>query len=468
MISKENITEESRLTIKNTVANQKVYFNTNATKDIKFRRLQLQKLLNIIKLNEGLLYEAIYEDFGKSEFVSYITELGLIYSEIKLAIKKLPKWSKRRKVGSDIANLPGRSFIEPEPFGVCLIIGTWNYPVQLSILPAVSAIAAGNTIIIKPSELASNSSKVMAEILNSAFDEQFLKVIEGGVDVSTELLKQKFDKIFYTGGSSVGKIVMKAAAENLCPVVLELGGKSPAFVLEDANLKMAAKRIAFGKFINGGQTCVAPDYILIKKEIKSKFIEELKTQIIKIYSSNPAESESFTKIINERHFQRLSKLIDRDKVVFGGDTDSDINYIAPTILDHVGWDDGVMQEEIFGPILPIIEFDNIDKVIKKVKERNKPLSLYIFSKSKKVINRINMEISFGGGMVNDTISYFANEKLPFGGVGYSGMGNYHGKFGFDTFSHNKSLLYKTNLFEPFIKYPPYTKSKLRIVRWLLE
>lgn len=450
------------------IEKQKEFFNSNKTKDIKFRKLQLSKLLSCLKENESLMYDAIYKDFKKSKFETYETELSLIYHEIKLAIKSLPKWSKRKKVSTGLPNFPGSSYIMPEPLGVTLVIGAWNYPYQLSILPAVSAIAAGNTAIIKPSELSENSSKIMAEILNTAFAEEVLHVVEGGVEVNTELLKQKFDKIFFTGSSAVGKIVMKAASENLCPVVLELGGKSPAFILDDANIKIAAKRIVFGKFINGGQSCVAPDYLLIRKGIKEKFIEELKKQILQIHGPNPSESEAFTNIINQRHFERLLKLINENKVIFGGNYDKEKNYISPTLLNNVSWDDAVMQEEIFGPILPIIEFEELDDVIEKIKERDKPLALYIFSNCTKAIDKITKEISFGGGMINDTMAHLANANLPFGGVGYSGMGNYHGKFGFDAFSHQKSILYKTNLFEPFIKYPPYTNSKFRIMKWLLE
>jgi len=447
---------------------QSEFFNSNKTKDIDFRKQSLKKLLNLLKDNEDKLYQAIYKDFKKSEFETYETELALIYHEIKLAIKKLPNWSRRKTVGTDMANLPGRSFLMPEPLGNTLVIGAWNYPYQLSILPAVASIAAGNTVIIKPSELAVNTSKVMAEIINNAFDKEYFHVIEGGIPETTELLKQKFDKIFYTGSSMVGKIVMKAAAENLCPVVLELGGKSPAIVLDDANIKMAAKRIVYGKFLNGGQTCVAPDYILTHKSIKQKLVNEIINQVNVIHGDKPIESEAFVRIITPRHFDRLVKLIDDKKVVMGGDSIKEELYIAPTLLDNVDWDDAVMQEEIFGPILPIIEFENLDEAIKKVKERSKPLALYLFTTCSRMREKVFNEISFGGGMLNDTLTHLTNTSLPFGGVGYSGMGNYHGKFGFDSFSHQKSIIHKTNLIEPFIKYPPYTKLKSKIIKWVLE
>lgn len=460
--------KSNNFNFKEIVQNQSKFFNSNKTKDLNFRKQKLKKLLYILKNNEDKLYKAIYKDFKKSQFETYETELALIYHEIKLAIKKLPKWSSKKSVGTDMANLPGRSYLMPEPLGNTLVIGAWNYPYQLSILPAVASIAAGNTVIIKPSEIAANTSGVMAEIINSNFDKEYFHVLEGGILETTELLKQKFDKIFYTGSSMVGKIVMKAAAENLCPVVLELGGKSPAFVLDDANIKMAAKRIVYGKFLNGGQTCVAPDYILAHKSIKQKLVEEIINQVKEIHGEQPIESEAFVRIITPRHFDRLIKLIDNEKVIMGGDSIKEELYIAPTLLDNVDWDDIVMQEEIFGPILPVIEFENLDDAIKKVKERSKPLALYLFTTCSRVRDKIFNEISFGGGMLNDTLMQLTNSRLPFGGVGYSGMGNYHGKFGFDAFSHHKSIIHKTNLIEPFIKYPPYTKIKSRIIKWVLE
>lgn len=450
------------------VEKQKKFFNSNKTKDLRFRRNKLEQLLNILKSNEKKLYQAIFKDFKKSEFETFETELALIYHEIKLSIKKLPHWAKKNKVCTDLANLPGKSYIISEPLGNTLVIGAWNYPYQLSILPAVAAMAAGNTVIIKPSELAENTSKIMVEIINQAFDENYLHVIEGGIEETTELLKQKFDKIFYTGSSPVGKIVMKAAAENLCPVVLELGGKSPAIVLEDANIKMTAKRIVYGKFLNAGQTCVAPDYILAHKNVKEKLIAEIKRQIIIIHGENPSESEALVRIITKRHFNRIIKLIDNKKVIIGGLFNEEDLFISPTVIDNVNWEDKIMQDEIFGPLLPIIEFDKIEDIINKIKERPKPLALYLFTTSSSKRKRIFHEISFGGGMLNDTITHLTNASLPFGGVGYSGMGNYHGKFGFDAFSHHKSIIQKTNLIEPFIKYPPYTKFKMKIIKWVLN
>ena len=447
---------------------QRAFFNTNATKDPEFRIRQLKQLKSVLKANEKLLDEAIYKDFRKSSFENYVTELSLIYHEINLAIGNLKDWSRKKKVATPISMQPGKSYILPEPLGVTLVIGAWNYPYQLSILPAVSALAAGNTVIIKPSELAAHTSNIMAQLLNKHFDVQMLHVVEGGVPETTELLKEPFDKIFYTGSSNVGRIIMKAAAEHLTPVTLELGGKSPAFVFKDANLKITAKRLVWAKFLNGGQTCVAPDYLLVEKDIKEPLIEEIEKQISAILGENPKESEAFVRIINQRHFDRLMRLIDSVKVIFGGANSPEDLYIAPTLMDGVTYDDAVMQEEIFGPILPIIEFEDLDWAIAEVKKRDKPLALYVFSSSKKTARRIFHEISFGGGALNDAIMHLANSALPFGGVGNSGMGSYHGKTGFDTFSHFKSIYEHSTLLEPPVKYPPYSKTKLKLLRMMME
>jgi len=450
------------------VKSQLEYFNSNVTKDVNFRIKQLKKFSLVLKTNESLLDKAIYKDFKKSSFENYLTELSLVYHEINLAIRNLKKWSKKKKVSTSMAMIPGSSYIIPEPLGVTLTIGAWNYPYQLSLAPVVAAIAAGNTVVVKPSELSLNSSNVMAKIINESFESRYFHVVEGGVDETTELLKQKFDKIFYTGSVGVGKIIMKAAAEHLTPVTLELGGKSPAFIFKDAKLKITAKRLVWAKFLNGGQTCVAPDYLLVEKGIKEKLLLEIKKQIIEIHGDNPQKSEAFVRIINPRHYDRILKLIDVKKVCIGGKTDKSDLYIAPTVMDNVSFDDAVMQEEIFGPILPIIEFSNLDSAIKMVKDRPKPLSLYIFSTSNKSIDKIFHEISFGGGAVNDAVMQLANSNLPFGGVGDSGMGNYHGKAGFDTFSHFKSIYYHSNIIEPSIKYTPYSDWKLKLLSRMME
>lgn len=447
---------------------QNDFFIENKTKPISFRINQLKHFLQVLKSNEDLLYEAIDKDFGKSEFETYETELSIIYHETRLAIKKLKTWSKPKNVRTNLVNFPGKSQIYSEPYGTTLVIGAWNYPYQLTLVPAVSAITAGNTVIIKPSELAANTSAAMAKIINENFKEDFLYVLEGGVSETTDLLNQKFDKIFFTGSTNVGRIVYEAAAKNLTPVTLELGGKSPTFVFPDANLKMTAKRIAWGKFLNGGQTCIAPDYVLVHKDIKEKFLDEFKKQIIKIQGENPKGSESYVRIINKRNFERLIQLVDKDKIYYGGERNPDDLYISPTVMHNISFEDKVMQDEIFGPILPVIEFDNLDEMITKVKQRPKPLALYVFTKKESVKKKILNEISFGGGCVNDTIMHLTNPKLPFGGVGSSGMGSYHGKMGFDCFSHKKSVLYKGTWFEPFLKYKPYTKLNKKILKWIIE
>ncbi|HAF28256.1 MAG TPA: aldehyde dehydrogenase [Bacteroidales bacterium] len=447
---------------------QKDYFQSNKTKSIRFRIDELKKFRKILKDNESLLYEAIDKDFGKSVYETYETELSLIYHEINTAIQKVKSWSKPRRVGTNLANFPGKSRIYPEPYGNTLVIGAWNYPYQLTLVPVVSAIAAGNTVIVKPSELASNTSEVMRKLINENFDPGFLYVKEGGVAETTDLLNQKFDKIFFTGSTTVGRIVYQAAAKNLTPVTLELGGKSPTFVFPDCNLKTTAKRIVWGKFLNGGQTCVAPDYILVHSDIKEKFLVEFKNQIVKILGENPKGSEAYVRIINKANFNRLVNLIDKDKIFYGGETDEEKLYISPTILTNVSFDSKVMEDEIFGPVLPIIEFDNLDAIIQKVKERPKPLSLYVFTKNDNLKKKIIDEISFGGGCVNDTIMHLTNPKLPFGGVGFSGTGNYHAKAGFFAFSHMKSVLYKGTWFEPFLKYRPYTQLNLKILKWIIE
>ncbi|NVK65117.1 MAG: aldehyde dehydrogenase [Flavobacteriales bacterium] len=446
---------------------QKAYFNTNTTKDVAYRIAQLKKLKALIQANEQEIFDAIYADFGKSEFETYLTELALLRHEIDLCIKKTKRWSKRKRVWSGIANFPSKSYIIPEPLGVCLVIGAWNYPYQLSLLPALTALAAGNTVIMKPSELPSRTSAVMAKMINEHFAADYFHVIEGGVEETTELLNQPFDKIFFTGSIPVGKIVYEAAAKNLTPVTLELGGKSPTFVLQDADLKMTAKRIAWAKFINAGQTCVAPDYILVEKSIEDKFIEALKVELENYPQSSDQFDDNYVKIINTKNFDRLSELIDKEKVCYGGNQNREERFISPTIMKNVSFDDPIMEDEIFGPILPILSFSDLNQAIHEVKARPKPLSCYVYSKNKSSINKLLHEVSFGGGCVNDSIMHLAVSKLPFGGVGHSGIGSYHGKVGFDTFSHQKSILHKGFWFEPPIKYAPYSPKKLKIIRWLI-
>ena len=444
---------------------QKTFFNSHATKDLDFRKAQLQKLKKVVKSNEKLLYDAIYQDFGKSEFETFGTEISFIYKDIDYYLKNLKSFAKPKNVLTNIVNQMGSSKIVFEPLGNCLVIGAWNYPYQLTLTPVIAAIAAGNTCMIKPSELPENTMKAMAKLINENFDAQFLYVVEGGVEETTAILKLRFDKIFFTGSPRVGKIVYKAAAEHLTPVTLELGGKSPAFVTEKADLNIAARRIVWGKFINAGQTCVAPDYLYVAENIKEKFLKVLIEEIKKRnYTDNV---DHYCKIINERNFERLEKMIDREKVVFGGETNREKKYISPTVLDHVTWDDAVMQEEIFGPILPILTYKNLETAMQTVVEGEKPLSAYLFSNDAKEQELFTQNLSFGGGCINDTLMHLSNDRLPFGGVGNSGIGHYHGKFGFIAFSHQKAILKKSNYLEPELKYPPYSDAKLNILKKLL-
>ena len=447
---------------------QRHYFNSNTTKAVDFRIEQLKKFKTILQENEALLYDAIYKDFGKSRFDTYVSELSLIYHELNLAIKRVKKWSRIRKARTNLVNFPARSYILPEPLGVSLIIGAWNYPYQLSLVPVLSSLAAGNTVILKPSELPANTARVMAELINQSFDSQYFHVVEGGVSVTTELLEQRFDKIFFTGSIPVGKIVHQAAARHLTPVTLELGGKSPAFIMADCNMKMTVRRLIWSKFLNAGQTCVAPDYVLIEKAAQELFLELAFEELARYPKDFSAFSDHYTRIINDKNVDRLSSLIDPDKVCYGGNVDRDNRFIAPTIMKDVTFDDPIMEDEIFGPILPVITFNNLEDAIQKVKNRPKPLSLYVYSKSKKTVNTILSQISFGGGAVNDSVMHLVNSHLPFGGVGSSGMGSYHAKTGFDTFSHHKSILKKPFWFELGLKYPPYNQSKLTWIKRIMN
>ncbi len=446
---------------------QQQFFQNNATKSVAFRISQLKKVRDILKNNEQRLFEAIYADFGKSAFETYITELGIMYEEINSLIKHLPYWSKRKRVWTGLANFPAKSYILQEPLGVTLVIGAWNYPYQLSILPALTAMAAGNTVIIKPSEMPSRTSEIMAELINSNFDQHYIHVVQGGVEVTTELLELPFDKIFFTGSTHVGRIVYQAAAKHLTPVTLELGGKSPTFVLKDADVTMTAKRIIWAKFLNAGQTCVAPDYVLVHRGIEPQLLDALRSETSNMYNFKDGIPENYLQIINERNFDRLKELIDEEKCIYGGSHDRTRRFIEPTILHNVQFTDKIMEDEIFGPILPVLSFEDLDEAIKRVKDRPKPLSCYIYGKDKKMIDKILHEVSFGGGCINDSIMHLSNSRLPFGGVGHSGMGSYHGKAGFDSFSHHKSILEKPFWFEAPIKYAPYTSWKKKLVKWLL-
>lgn len=447
------------------LSDQREFFNTQKTKNIKFRKMYLEKLKEVIQKNENLLYEAIYADFGKSKFDTFTTEISFILKDIDYYLKNLNSLSKPKRVGTNLANQLGSSKIYPEPLGCTLVIGAWNYPYQLSFSPMIAALAAGNTCMLKPSEIAENSMKAMAKIINENFPKEYLYVAEGGIEEITEILKLKFDKIFFTGSSTVGKIVYQAAAKHLTPVTLELGGKSPAIVTSSANFEVAAKRIVWGKFLNAGQTCVAPDYILVDEKVKDSFLDSLKSYIQKF--NYGIDAEQYTRIINEKNYNRLVNLIDQEKIFYGGKTDSSKNYIEPTLLHNVTWEDAVMQEEIFGPILPILTFKNFNEALLQISAHDKPLAAYLFTSNSDEKESFTSKVSFGGGCINDVVMHLSNDHLPFGGVGNSGIGNYHGKYGFQAFSHMKSVLDRATWGEPDLKYPPYSEKKLSWIKKLL-
>lgn len=441
---------------------QKEFYKSHQTVSVSFRKENLKKLKKILIANEERLCAAIYKDFRKSAFDTYANELSMLYAEIDFFVKNLSRLCKPQKVTINLANMPGSNYIYKEPYGNTLIIGAWNYPYQLTLLPVVTAIAAGNTCIIKPSELPENTMKLMAELINENFPPEFLYVVQGGISETTEILKYPYDKIFFTGSPKVGKIVYEAAAKNLTPVTLELGGKSPLIITQSADIDVAVKRLVWGKFLNAGQTCIAPDYLLVEKSIQPKVLEKLKE---KLEAFNYADgAEHYTSIINKRNFDRLTALIDPQKIFYGGKSNEESLYISPTILENVLWTDAVMLEEIFGPILPVLTYDNFEETLDKINRMEKPLSAYLFSNDDKEKEQFLTRLSFGGGCINDVIMHVTNPRMPFGGVGNSGMGSYHGVYGFDTFSHSKSIVKKALWGEPNLRYPPYTATKLNLIK----
>lgn len=453
--------------VKQILLNQKTYFASQETKSIEYRMEQLKKLKAGVKKHEKNIIDALALDLNKSELEAYSTEIGILYEEINFTIKRLRKWAKAKKVRSALTHVGSKGYILSEPYGVVLIIAPWNYPFQLALSPLVGAIAAGNTAVIKPSELTPNVSALIGDILNELFSPSYIAVVEGGVSTSQALMEQSFDYIFFTGSVPVGKIVMEAAAKHLTPVTLELGGKSPTIVHEDANIKLAAKRIVFGKFMNAGQTCIAPDYLLVHRKVKKELMEGMKEAIKEFYGEKPIESKAYSKIVNERHYQRLKGYLNDGKITFGGERSDDKLRIAPTLLEEVNIDSPVMNEEIFGPIFPVIEYSSLDEAIMFINSRPKPLALYLFTQSKETEEQVMGRISFGGGAINDTLMHIATPYLPFGGVGESGMGNYHGKYSFETFSHEKSILKQTNRFDFTFRYPS-AKNGLKFIKKLLK
>ncbi len=445
---------------------QKKLFNSGHTKNTTCRKDYLLRLKNLLEHNEERLYEAIYKDFGKSPFDTFNTELSIIYKEIDYYLKNIGRLSKPKKVKTNLLNQPASSYIYTEPLGCVLIIGAWNYPYQLSLMPAIAALAAGNTCFIKPSEQTPNTLNLLKEIINNNFPKAYVYVIDGGVEEISEVLKLPFDKIFFTGSPKIGRVVYEAAAKNLIPVTLELGGKSPVIVTKSANLESAARRIIWGKFLNAGQTCIAPDYVLAEKSIKQHLIRLFKQNLIEFGYKEGADC--YTRIINKRNFDRIKTLINPDKVCYGGETNEKHLYISPTLLDNVTWQDPVMQEEIFGPVLPIISFSDYSEEINKLSRLEKPLAAYLFTKDESEKDLFLNKLSFGGGCINDTVMHISNENLPFGGVGNSGIGSYHGDAGFATFSHAKSILDKKGIIEPDLKYPPYNEDKFRWLKLILK
>ena len=459
---------KKQLDVTRILAQHHQLFNTHCTKDIAFRVEQLEKLqASILKYKQPLM-DALKEDLGKSPVESYATEIGFVLNSLKETKKKLPKWAKDKKVSTPIFLFPSKSKRHYEPYGTALIIGPFNYPFQLLIEPLIGAISAGNTVVLKPSEMVPAVSKVMKEMVSDTFDDHYITVIEGGIETNIELLKHPFDYIFFTGSTTVGKEVMKAAAEHLTPITLELDGKSPAIILKDVDIKQAAKRIMYGKTLNAGQTCVAPDYVLIHEELKQSFIEECKKVIHHFYGENVQDSPDFARIVNEKHTTRLMTILEdsKDEILVGGHVDLKDCYIEPTLLDSE-WDSPSMKDELFGPLLPIVSFQDLDKTITQINKRSKPLALYIFSKDKDLQNNIIHETSSGRVSINNTIFHLVSPNLPFGGVGNSGMGSYHGKYSFTTFSHERGILLSKKLEPPFI-FPPYSSTSLKWIRRFLN
>ncbi len=435
--------------------------------DIGYRKETLKKLLYNIQKSEDLIIKALYDDFQKPEFEAVVTETHYVISDLKDTIKNINSWAKPKRVFPSLLNFPSSDYIYKEPYGNILIIAPWNYPFQLAICPLIAAVAAGNRVTLKPSELTPHTSAIIAKIIEKTFHINHVEVFEGGVEVSNKLLAQRWDYIFFTGSVAVGKIIAKAAAENLTPVTLELGGKNPCIVDETANLKLAAKRIVWGKFINAGQTCIAPDYVLVQKNMKVNFITYLIEEILKAYGKKIDKSPDFARIINTKNWFRLTNMIQNENVLFGGESDANKLYIAPTLLEEPDLDSPVMKEEIFGPILPILTYENENDIENVVSRYEKPLSFYIFSENNSFAEKLIAKYSFGGGCVNDSVIHFSNKRLPFGGVGHSGIGAYHGQRSFDTFSHHKSIVKKGNWLDLPMRYAPY-KDKLASIKRILD
>ena len=454
--------------IKDLVTRQRKYFQTGATLPVSARTAALRKLYAAISSNEKEIHNALKKDLGKSGFESYMCETGLVLEEISYMLKHVQRFAGEKRVRTPLAQFHSRSYQKPSPYGVVLIMSPWNYPFMLTLSPLVDALAAGNTAVVKPSAYSPYTSEVLQTILSQCFDPQYVSVVTGGRAENTCLLKEHFDYIFFTGSQAVGKEVMRNAAEHLTPVTLGLGGKSPCIVDQTADIKLAARRIVFGKYLNCGQTCVAPDYIYCHRAVKDRLIKEVQKQIQKQYGKQPLRNPNYGKIINEKHFDRILGLIDEKKVVHGGNSDRKTLRIEPTVLDHVTFQDAVMQEEIFGPLMPVLTFDNLDDVIRKINSMPHPLAFYFFTSDKAAAKKVTSRCGFGGGCINDTIIHLATTEMGFGGFGESGMGAYHGKIGFDTFSHYKSIVDKKTWIDLPMRYQPYQKLHEKMVRFFLK
>jgi aldehyde dehydrogenase (NAD+) len=442
-------------------------FESGATRPLAWRRRQLEQMNRMLAENEAEFLEALRTDLGKPEVEGYMTDLAFVASEVELMIKNLKKWNRPERVGTPIVTMPAKSQLIPEPLGVVLVIAPWNYPVQLLLVPAASAIAAGNCVVMKPSEVSSATSAVLARLVPKYMDPAAVAIVEGGVPETTELLAQRFDHIFYTGNGTVGRVVMAAAVANLTPVTLELGGKSPVIVDESANLRVAARRVAWGKWLNAGQTCVAPDYVMVAESKYDAFLEQLRIAIEEFYGSDPHLSDDYGRIVSPRHFDRLESLMAGGTPAVGGDTKSDERYIAPTVLVDVDLESQLISEEIFGPLLPIIPMASVAESISFINARPHPLALYVFAENRNVVDTVLARTTAGGVTVNGTIMHLTNPNLPFGGVGESGMGGYHGKSGVRLFQHLKPVLNRSTRMDPSLTYPPYTARKAKIFRRVL-
>lgn len=454
--------------ISSIVREQREFFKTGATLAVETRISYLKKLKNEIERREADIEEALTVDLGKTAFEGYMCEVGMVLNELSYMIKHIKKFSREKTVPTPLAQFASRSYVKPSPYGVVLVMSPWNYPFLLTVDPIVEAIAAGNTVIVKPSAYSPATSEIIKEIIEEVFQENYVKVVLGGREENNYLLEEKFDYIFFTGSKSVGRLVLEKAATHLTPVTLELGGKSPCIVDETAKLKLAAKRIVFGKYLNCGQTCVAPDYLFCHESVKEELLCYLKEEIKKQYGEEPLDNPAYGNIVNKKHFERIHSYMDKEKLIYGGKSKGENLKIEPTIMDGVIFDDLIMKEEIFGPILPVVTFRNIEEVIQYVNENEKPLALYLFSENKSQINKVMSECSFGGGCVNDVVIHLATSYMGFGGVGESGMGSYHGKTGFDTFSHHKSIVDKKTFIDMPIRYQPYSNIKGKLVKIFLK